>query len=501
MHSDLKEIENYISELEKERAVENHMIEALNLAFNFIEEEQAEKAIETLKNDVIPPLEEIVEKYEQKSVKNEDLIEFHEMVVKSFTLQLERMVALTETFEIILQDYEEENFESLNFKDQLDRIYENNEEDYQVLGQMNDKIMYMSEEYRGIEIDEKDFEEAQTAADPEVMNETYTLIIFQFLFAVVGDDIDLDDLARGIDLGEENNNENETDESANNTKGQENVESIDIESLLKDRGHPIVVFDAEVSIEDTFAIRGRTNLPEDARISLSSKIYGRTNPYLKDELTVDAEGNFGVEFDLDEDILTGDPMLLHLSFMPGENYVDMYGEFGELLEGPFASKYASIKRTRLGATTQALITLEKGIKEKFTVREPDLPSDHGELDIWMEVDRFEIHDQFYDIIVKSNLISLVDTRIEIEVPAYRVAGYVGLGTTRDDGSFRIQVPRLDKELEEQDEVIFIVEAFANSTIESEELYGTYGDKFEGDLAVETNRGKKIVYKFNLHDVK
>src|SRR5690625_1588492 len=75
MHSELKEIENYISELEKERAVENHMIEALNLAFNFIEEEQAEKAIETLKNDVIPPLEEIVEKYEQKSVKNEDLIE------------------------------------------------------------------------------------------------------------------------------------------------------------------------------------------------------------------------------------------------------------------------------------------------------------------------------------------------------------------------------------------------------------------------------------------
>src|SRR5690625_6377806 len=104
-------------------------------------------------------------------------------------------------------------------------------------------------------------------------------------------------------------------------------------------------------------------------------------------------------------------------------------------------------RTTYGAFTFALIELKEGISETFSVSELDPPADYGELDIWMEVEQFDIHNEYYNISLNSNLLALTSIRVDIDVPNYTLAGYNYRGKITDDGSITFQLPRVDEEVE------------------------------------------------------
>src|SRR5690625_2200594 len=104
-------------------------------------------------------------------------------------------------------------------------------------------------------------------------------------------------------------------------------------------------------------------------------------------------------------------------------------------------------RTTYGAFTFALIELKEGISETFSVSELDPPADYGELDIWMEVEQFDIHNEYYNISLNSNLLALTSIRVDIDVPNYTLAGYNYRGKITDDGSIPVRMRRRDDEVD------------------------------------------------------
>ncbi len=102
--------------------------------------------------------------------------------------------------------------------------------------------------------------------------------------------------------------------------------------FLNDQSNPQVVFDAEVKIDGTFSLVGKSNLIEGSTVILQSYHYGSENPYLKEEIQVDEKGDFELTLDINEEDLNGDPLTLQLSYQPDKENTEsqeLYGSEGE----------------------------------------------------------------------------------------------------------------------------------------------------------------------------
>jgi len=500
LNDDEEELKNYVNSIEDLEDYEEDLDHELDVLFELIEDGEPEEVIDQLEDEIIPIIEDVYDRFNNLDLKSEDVISLNELIVKTHSLQKDTMNSLLDIFILTVESYEKDDIDGFNIDDDFESIEKSVKEHYDTILEIEEYYETLDEKYKEFEYDQDEVDLLKEGANPDDVLSAYGMLVMAFTFNVIGealddlDNLDFDD----IDFDDEEDQGNQEVEEDLNTSS---LDDLDLDALLEERESHTVVYDANLTIEDSVIVQGRTNLPEGAVISLSARTFGSSQPAFDHKMEVDEDGSFGVEIEIDEEDFSTTPFLFQIAFTPDYEYDDMYGEYGELIDGPFARKYASIKRTRSGAIGSVVTTLEKGVQEKFTAEELTPSSDQGDLEIWMELEDFQIHDEYYDIVLNSNLIPVVDTRADIEVPGYTVAGYTARGTTRDDGSVRMQVPRLDEELEDEDEVSFIIEALANSTIESEDLYGTYGDKFEGELTEKTTRGQKIVYKFYLQDAK
>lgn len=488
MNADDKELNEYIELIQKDVMESSEINESLQEYLNLIAEGKAEEGLGVLTSTTIPLYEDLLKEYKDLELKNEDVKDLNEQVLNILQLDLDKQNTLKRIFEEIIEDFQTTTIE-VDFEDDIDSLTELTEEVYEAQVTLIEKLKYVSEEYRGLEIDEDLMDEELAVESPEAINEAYSFLILNFYVTISGEDLDINDLKNGT---QSNNNTEEDVDAANSL-------------LFKDQGNPHVVFDAEVTIDETFNLTGKSNLIEGSTVKLTSYQFGSENPYLNDEMIVDENGNFETEIELHEDSLTGLPLTLRLGYHPEAEHPDIHeihGEEGENLEGPFAHKYTNIKRTRHGAFTYALIDFQREESAQFSVREWDRPDDYGDLDIWMKEENVDIHEDYYDITMTSNLNELSFTRTTIEIPGYDIAGYSARAYVDRDGSFRFQIPRIeDRDVEEKEDIIFVIDASSDSALETEELYGVHGENFEGDLVEKTKRGKKIQYKFNLHDAK
>src|SRR5690625_3733785 len=446
---------------EIERGIEEYV--------NHIIDEEPEKAVKTLNDKVIPEQEALIEKINDVDLNEEDLIEFNQLAKSVVETNLDKHQLIKNMLEEIMESIDAGNMEDLDLDTQLEKLSDMNEEHVKEIknyAEMTDQIV---EEYDDLEYEDTDSlqEEQLDSLDASELDEEYDQLIAAFVESL--DDSSAEGVAVQAD-----------------------------EDLMQDQGNVSVVLDGEVSIDDTFHLTGKSNLPEGATVQLQTYHYGSENPNIKEKIEVDPDGSFEWEIDVEEDELNGEPIKVRVAYLPNSSenseLQGIYGEEGEKLEGPFVHKYTDIKRTRQGAFAYAYLELNADTTAPLETTEWNAPDDYGDFNVWMEEESIEIHDGYYDVTMHSNLSELTKIKVSIEVGDQIIGSYVSEATVMPDGSFRMMVPRPDIS---DSEVNIVIEASSGASIETEELYGEHGEKFEGDLVKETKKGKDIEYKFNV----
>lgn len=479
-----KELMAYINEdrldlAEKTQDTDKYVEEYVNHVINL----EPEKGFEILSERLIPEREKVLEEFDKVELKEEIVIDLHNLFRGVIEADLNRQMAFKDLFADMMdgnemtEGYIDEKLKGLHGMNEAFR--EANEILY-------DELEQLIEEYE-LEWEDEDALTLETLKI-EDMNEQTDGLVSSF---IVGMDLNgQEDIA---EAGSETN-----DEDTSNDK--DDKDSVVSEELLAGRGNPEIVFDGGVEIKDEFHLSGRTNLIEGSMLNLTIYEFGSENPYIKGEMEVDASGNFGAEIDIEADELKGMPMEVHVGYHPEHQddpeAQELYGEEGEKLTGSFIHKYTNIKRTRYGAFAHAYIELNPEATASFVEYDWEKPDDYGEMDIWMEADKVEKKDGYYDITMKSNMNELSYIKAEATVPGYETAGYRSRTKVLQDGSFRIQVPR--PEIEDE-LVVVMIEGHSDLALETEALYGEHGEHLEGDLTEKTKRGKKIVYELEISE--
>lgn len=490
--SDDKEFDTFLNELENDISGEDaDRDKYVNEYIKQIENGEPEKALEILNEKEIPKNEELIEKYKEMDFDNEDLTELKEALTKTLELDKQEQETIRDVFEKVM---DQPDLEELQIDKELEILYDTHKRMIEVVEDSAEIMKEVNEEYDQIEIDEENLE-SKAEMDVSEMNDETDVLIMAFIEVVAdmnGEEFDKE----ATNTATQDNEEDDSDEEEEKEADSQDDESL--KEMLADKGSTEVALDAEAEIKDNhFRLVGKSNLIEGSTVLMHTYHYGAENAYLKGEFEVDEDGSFEMEEEIDEESLNGEPLVIRLAFQPDKENPELqeiYGEEGEKLEGPFAHKFTSTKRTRYGAFTYADLELEEGAKTEFGIDTFEEPDDYGDMDIWMEKENVETKDDYYIITMNSNLNELTKIKAEATVPGYETAGYTSSAKVRPDGSIRIHVPRPEVE---DENVVVEFEARSDGAIETEELYGEYGENFEGDLADKKKQRTVIEYELDL----
>lgn len=486
-----KELEQHMdyleSKLEEMESLENDVEDYIDLIYDA----DPLEALNVLENSYTPAMESLIDDFSDLEYSYEPLNKLVAHQLKSYEEQFQVHYLLLENFQHIQEMIEKGEINSIDPPNATSVIISHLEQTNKEQKMEVDQMVSIAEEEFSIDeekLSEIDNVERMTEADLEEAEEAFDDLIDLFTASL----LNISDSELAFDNSEENNlNESNNKDSANT-----NV-------TLKDRGNPFVIIEAEAEFDENLIITGESNLLEGSKVYLSSRVFGLSNPYIEGEAEVDAEGQFTTTIQMTEEEYTEEPIVLTLNFKPEEDMYDIYGELGEYIEGPLTqmqNNSLSHHRTRVDALVTAELILKNGERATFAPIAKDIPDDQGELDIWIEPTLVNVQDDFYEIELASNLVPLTGINIDIEIPDHRVAGYKSYGRTRDDGSVRYHVKRVDdREIEDNADVTFVVTAVADESLHSIEYYGMDGENFSGDLTEKTKKGKKIVYQFKLAD--
>jgi len=424
---------------------------------------EPEKSIKILNEDMIPKYEKLLKTMDEVELKeNELLIELNDLSEQLIESDMEKHLILRDLFEDIMERKETGETEDIDLEATLQEIYKSSEKQVETTDEFAEKLKEVAEEYEDVDLSE---EEVPVELDLDEVYGSYEQIITQFIDSVGG--------------------------LASTPKEAPDVD----EDVLADQGNTEVVFEGEVTIDGKFQLEGKSNLPGGSVLQLKTFVYGTENPYFRGDIPVEDDGSFSVEADVEDEALNGELLVVRVGYIPdttdNRQNVGVYGEEGEILEGDFIHPYTNIKRTRNGAFAYAYLDLNDGEQAKL---EADVwgeaPEDYGDLDVWMEEAHVEVHDNYYDVTMNSNLMALTYIKAEVKVPGYQLSDFRSTTKVLPDGSFRFQIP--SPEVEGND-VSIEINALSDFAIDTEELYGENGENFEGDLVEATKKGQKIQY--------
>lgn len=478
---EIEQHSEYMNSLDEKLAEES---DEFNRYIDLLMDGKVLDALDVFENSYMTAAREFVDEFSDLEYTYEPLIEIVEHQQKGFSEQLDGHELLLENLHYIKKQVESDEFNDMELPHSIDEIVAKEEQSQQELTMSMEKMKtLMIEEFGAKE------EEMNETSLPEQYSEEQLME----LAAEYEDMISLftDGLMNELGVDEQGEVGAATD-----------IKDGDV--TFDDVGHPHVLIEAKAKFSGDLTIVGKTNLPEGAVMRASSRVFGYGNPYIEGEAEVDANGKFKIDIQITEEEYTGDPIVLSVGYYPEplSDLAEIYGEEGEYIDGPFMKKFTSSMQTRTGAIARAEMMLNDGESATFKPIPNDPPKDQGDFDVWIEPEFVKVHDDYYEIELKSNLSALTSIDIDIEIPDYTVAGYSAKGTTNDDGSIRLHVKRLeDKTVEKNEDVTFVVTATADGSLETINLYGTDGENFDGDLAEKTRKGKKIEYRFTLDEYK
>lgn len=463
-----KEKEEYFDSMEKIFDDQKEEIQLKTEEFlDAVSNSESEKSIEILSEEMIPKYEELVETMDEAELKENDLlIELNELSKELVESDMDIFIVLRDLFGEIMEAKESGEEDEVDVEARLEEVHKLSEEQVSKSEEYAKKMKDVLVEYEDADMTEEEALDNIVTMNAEEIYAGYEEIIMQFIDNVGG--------------------------LSSKTNGAVDID----ENIMSDQGNAEVVFEGDVKIDGRFEIQGKSNLPEGSVLSMNSYEYGTENPYFKGDIPVEADGSFTMEADIETETLDGELLVVRIAYMPestkNEQNVGIHGVEGEKLEGDFVHPYTSIKRTRNGAFAYAYLDLNEGEEAQL---EADVwgeePDDYGDLNVWMEESNVEVTEKYYDITMNSNLKELTHIDGRMKVPGYESTNFRGSTKVLPDGSFRLQVPRLDVE---SDDISIEITAVSDFSIATEELYGANGENFKGDLVESTERGQKIKYK-------
>ncbi len=451
-----KEAETYYNDIFNDVTEESQdIVESVEDLIVAVTSSEPERAIDVLNDDILPAHEALTKILSEADLTEDDLIDFNNQIEAVTNYSEEIYILLDIIFTDIM---DQKDINELYLEPELKKLDNLNE-------QYNEKQQTYEEQLKEIAEEYDAFEEADSELfhnQPLNSTDKYEELVMEFLENI-----------SGAISADEPSNEN----SSSNSELE-------------------VRFDGEVAFDETFTVKGQSNLPEGANVQLRIFQYGTENSSWRVDTEVNADGEFDFEMDVDKDEFNGEPMEVQVQFIPhktdNKEFQDTYGAEGEHITGPFTHKVTDAKRTRTAAIAYAYIEFDAGEKASFEKKHWEEPEDYQDLEVWMEEEHVDIKDDYYDITMNSNLAELTGIKVAIEIPGYEVAGYRSSTTVMPDGSFRFQIPRPD--VDDADIHIVITSRISRS-IEVEELYGEKGENLKGDLVDKTDKEQLIMYEF------
>src|SRR5699024_10995952 len=408
--SDSKEFDTFLNEVENDISGEDADPDKyINEYIQQIENGNPEEALEILNEKEIPKNEELVKKYQEMDLDNEDLTELKEALTKILEVDKQKQETIRDIFEKVM---DHPDLEELQIDKELEVLFDIHKRTIEAVENSAEIMKEVNEEYDQVEVDEESLD-SEVEMDASEMNEETDMLIMAFIEVVAdmnGEELD----EEATNIATQDNEEDESDKEEEKEADIQDDESL--KEMLSDKGSTEVDFDAEAEIKDNhFRLEGKYKLIEGATVLMHTYHYGAQNPYLKGEFEVDEDGSFEMEEEINEEELNGEPLIIRLAFQPDKEDLELqeiYGEEGEKVKGPFAHKFTNTKRTRYGAFTYADIELEEGAKTEFGIDTFEEPDDYGDMDIWMEKENVETKDDYYIITMNSNLNELTKIRAE-----------------------------------------------------------------------------------------
>lgn len=444
--------------------------ESAQAYMNLILDSKPKEGMDLLNNTVIPDHEALLEKIHDVELTETDLIKFNNLFEDISVVILDKRLYSKKVFEDIIEAHENDLLAEFDTEKALQPLYELNEKHLDISNEQVTLSKKLVEEYDALKLTEIN----PITVDVNVLNAAYDELIASFIEG-------LDELS----LTTVNNHPLKIDRE-----------------LLSDQGNPEIVFDGEIIVSDNyFSLKGHSNLLGGSILNVKSYQYGAANPYFKGDFQIEENGDFSLEMDIDKNTLDDGPFVVQIGYLPATSddveAHNIYGKDGSKLEGPFIHKYTDIKTTRFGAFAYAYLELTPGTKVKLSPQDINILDDSSNLNVTMEKYKVETKDNYYDITMNSNLHELTKIEAAVKVVDHDIGELTSNAIVGPDGSFRFRIPRPNPDDIDHNDVIINIEATSDGAIETEELYGPYGENFEGKFTKDTKRGKKIQYDLHL----
>src|SRR5699024_5512362 len=348
--------------------IEKETIQTEQLTEEYAElllDSKPKQAMELLNDEVIPQHKDLLDKLSNVDLTEPELIEFNKLSQEITQIKLDQRLYSKNLFEDIIAAHEKENLDDFNIDQATEGMHILNE---QYVNKLNEQVDYadeLSSNYDTLKFDRIN----SIRVDIDTLDSAYDELINHFI-----NDIDA--------FAESTNNEFD-------------------EALLADQGNAEIVLEGEMTVsEDTFLLEGNSNLLSGAILNVKSYQYGSENPYFTGDFQIDEDGQFELEMASDKKALDNEPFTIEIAYLPetSDDIVahEIYGKHGEKITGPFKKKYSDHKQTRFGAFAYAYLNLTAGEKANFQYLTNDKPEDYSDVNVWMEEEKVEIKDNYYD---------------------------------------------------------------------------------------------------------
>ncbi|RSL34209.1 hypothetical protein D7Z54_06505 [Salibacterium salarium] len=284
----------------------------------------------------------------------------------------------------------------------------------------------------------------------------------------------------------------ETNKSASEEKKSEEPK--------ENQGDTNIDIDGDISFiddDDKIRVEGTTNLVPGSTISVHFDVVNKMLIGYGTTLRVEEDGSFSDEIDFPN---YDEPVELMFTFAPNdqeEDVQEVYGEYGEKLEGPFVRVDPDEVQENGDPVYMGYLDFTFDVdeeRETQTIEAPNYqrPEDYGETDVWMDIES-KVENGFMYIEGESNMLEGLGVNGTVKADNYMISGYTNADDIRPDGSFQLSVP-----LPSEDSISLDANPYVEVSMDPwyqlehfQEVYGEEGEQLEGDL-VNTSGNDEII---------
>ncbi|MDQ0298492.1 hypothetical protein J2S78_000900 [Salibacterium salarium] len=298
----------------------------------------------------------------------------------------------------------------------------------------------------------------------------------------------------GCSVDETEPSESSAEKTSDDAQSEETNKSASEEKKSEEpkenQGDTNIDIDGDISFiddDDKIRVEGTTNLVPGSTISVHFDVVNKMLIGYGTTLRVEEDGSFSDEIDFPN---YDEPVELMFTFAPNdqeEDVQEVYGEYGEKLEGPFIRVDPDEVQENgdpvyMGYLDYTFDVDEERETQKIEAPNYQRPEDYGDTNVWMDIES-KVENGFMYIEGESNILEGSRILGTVDADQYIISGYNNDDDVHPDGSFQLRVPLPSEDSIDYDADPFVrVKMRPAGEIEHiQDVYGEEGEHLEGDL--------------------